>query len=79
MVSLFNMFLHVHVLTRDEKEGRKKEASKVKPTTRQSNTAHSRQYITFPKKNKLPRVGHVHTYSPLLGGCYDYDNTINLL
>ena len=23
--------------------------------------------------------GSNHNYSPLLGGCYDYDNTINLL
>ena len=35
----------------------KKEASKVKQTTRQSNTAHPRQSYTFPKKNELPRVG----------------------
>ena len=35
---------------RDEKEERKKEASKVKQTTRQSNTAH-------------PRQSHVRTYT----------------
>ena len=32
------------------REGSKKEASKIKQTTRQSNTA-------VPKKNELPRVG----------------------
>ena len=35
----------VHVLMRDA-EGRKKEASKVKQTTRQSNTAHPRQSLS---------------------------------
>ena len=34
-----------------------KEASKVKQTTRQSNTVRPRQSGTFPKKNELPRVG----------------------
>ena len=33
----------MHVLLRDEKEGRKEEASRVKQTTRQSNTAHPRR------------------------------------
>ena len=48
--------IHVHVsIMGDEKEGRKKEASKVKQT-RQNNTAHPRQLI-FPEKNELPRVG----------------------
>ena len=37
---------------RDEKEERKKHASKVKQT-RQSNTAHPRQTL-FPEKNELP-------------------------
>ena len=35
---------------RDAKEGRKKEASKVKQTTRQSNTAHPRQLFNFLRK-----------------------------
>ena len=35
----------------------KKEASKVKQTTRQNNTAHPRQSVTLLKKNELPRVG----------------------
>ena len=39
---------------RDE-EGRKKEASKVKQTTRQSNTAHPRQSLFL--RNELPRMG----------------------
>ena len=43
----------VHVLMRDEKEERKKQA-RTNKQTRQSNTAHPRQ---FPKKNELPRVG----------------------
>ena len=41
----------VHVLIREENEGRK---STVKQT-RQSNTAHLRQSL-FQKKNELPRV-----------------------
>ena len=40
---------NVHVLMRDEKEGRKKETSKVKQTTRQSNTAHPRQSLFLRK------------------------------
>ena len=46
----------IHVLMRDEEEGRKKEASKVKQTTRQSNTS-TPKAVTFSKKNELPRVG----------------------
>ena len=46
----------VHVLMRDEKEGRK-EASKVKQTTRQSNTAHPRQSLFLRKMSYVPRVG----------------------
>ena len=41
---------------RDE-EGKKKEASKVKQTIRQSNTASTPKAVTFPKKNELPQVG----------------------
>ena len=47
--------MYIHVLMRDENEGRKK-ASKVKQTTRQSNTAHPRQSL-FLSENELPRVG----------------------
>ena len=38
---------------RDEKEGRKKEASKVKQTTRQSNAAHPRQSFFLRKMSCL--------------------------
>ena len=38
---------------RDEKEGRKKEVSKVKQTKRQSNTAHPRQSLFLRKKSCL--------------------------
>ena len=44
-----------YMLMRDA-EGRKKEAIKVKQTTRQSNTTHPRQSF-FLSKNELPRVG----------------------
>ena len=44
---------YIHVLMRDEKEGRKKEASKVKQTTRQSNTARARQSLFLRKMNCL--------------------------
>ena len=37
------------LIMRDEKEGRKEEASKVKQTTRQSNTAHTRQSLLQEK------------------------------
>ena len=40
------MYMYIHVLMR---EGRKKEASKVKQTTRQSNTAHPRQSLFLRK------------------------------
>ena len=48
------------VLMRDEKEGRKKEASKVKQTTRQSNTAHPRQDVTSCTRKYM--YMHVHVY-----------------
>ena len=38
-----------------DKEGRKKEASKVIQITRQSNTAHPRESLF--KKKELPRLG----------------------
>ena len=40
---------NAHVLMREEERS--------KQTTKQSNTAHPRQSVTFPKKNELPRVG----------------------
>ena len=45
----------IHVLMRDEKEDRKKQARSNKQT-RQSNTAHPKQSL-FLEKNELPRVG----------------------
>ena len=62
----------MHVLIRYEKEGRKegrkKEASKVKQTTIEAKQHSTPKAVTFPKKNELPRVGHVHTciHSPVL-------------
>ena len=50
------------MLMRDA-EGRKKEASKVKQTTRQSNTAHPRQSL-FQRKNYLPQTEHSTSYIP---------------
>ena len=41
--------IKVHVLMRDEKEGRKKQARSNKQTTRQSNTAHPRQSLSKKK------------------------------
>ena len=46
-------YMYIHVVMRDEKEGRKKEASKVKQTTRQSNTAHPRQSLFLRKMSCL--------------------------
>ena len=46
----------IHVLMRDEKEERKKQARSNKQT-RQSNTAHASKAVTFPNKNELPQVG----------------------
>ena len=40
------MYICIHVLMRDEKKGRKKQARSNKHST-----------PTFPKKNELPRVG----------------------
>ena len=47
--SISDLLVHIHVLMRDEKEGRKKEASKVKQTTKQRNTAHPRQSLFLRK------------------------------
>ena len=48
--------LQRHVLMRDEKEGRKKEASKVKQTNKAKQHSTPKE-VTFPKTNELPRVG----------------------
>ena len=52
LVSNIQYAIYVYML-RDEKEGRKKEASKVKQTTRQSNTAHPRQSLFLRKMSCL--------------------------
>ena len=41
---------------RDEKEGRKKEASKIKQTNKAKQHG-TPKAVTFPRKNELPRVG----------------------
>ena len=70
IVHLMNR-LYMYMLMRDE-EGRKKEASKVKQTTRQNNTAHPRKSL-FQRKNKLSRVGFEPMYIfPLLHIVYNY-------
>ena len=65
------MYTHsVHVLMRDEKEGRK-EASKVKQTTKQSNTAHPRQSL-FPRMYTIHVHVHTCTFSPCMLYTYMY-------
>ena len=48
----------VHVLMRDEKEGSSKQGQTNK--AKQHSTP---KVVTFPKKNELPRVGHVHLHA----------------
>ena len=50
------MYMFTHVLMRDEKEGRRKEASMVKQTNKAKQHS-TPKAVTFPKKNELPRVG----------------------
>ena len=50
---------------RDEKEERKKEASKVKQTNKAKQHS-TPKAVTFPKKNELPRVGLKHVHVPVL-------------
>ena len=45
---------YVHVLMRDEKEGRKKQA---RSNQQQGKATQYTKAVTFPKKNELPRVG----------------------
>ena len=47
---------HIHVLMRDEKEGRKKQARSSKQQGKAT------QAVTFPKKNELPRVWEMYVY-----------------
>ena len=48
------LYTHVHVLMREEKEGRKKQARSNNIKAKQHSTPKG---VTFPKKNELPRVG----------------------
>ena len=48
LTTLHHVYIHVHVLMKDEEE-RKKEASKIKQITKQSNTAHPRQSLFLRK------------------------------
>ena len=50
-------------------EGRKTEASKVKQTTKQSNTYSTPKAVTFPKKNELLRVGLEPTHPTCTAIC----------
>ena len=52
------MIVDVHVLMRDEKEGREKQARSNEQRGKLSNIQCSTpKAVTFPKKNELPRVG----------------------
>ena len=51
------MYIHVHVLIRDEKEGRKKQARSNKQTNNKAKQHSTLKTVTFPNKNELPRVG----------------------
>ena len=55
MYYIYNYIIYIYILMRDE-EGKNKEASEVKQTTRQRNIPHPRQLL-FQRKNELPRVG----------------------
>ena len=60
-LSLLPFTLHyVHVLMRDEKEGRKKQARSNKQTNKAKQHSTSKA-VTFPLKNELP---HVHESLP---------------
>ena len=52
--SLINIYMYVHVLMSNEKEGRKKQARSNKQQGKQHSTPKA---VAFPKKNELPRVG----------------------
>ena len=51
-------YVMIHVLMRDEKEVRKKQARSYKQQAKQHSTPKA---VTFPKKNELPQVGLEHT------------------
>ena len=78
---------NVHVLMRDEKEGRKKQASSNKQTNKAKQHS-TPKAVTFPKKNELPQVGFepttLYTLDRALNHMYVYycfaysDNAFNL-
>ena len=53
MVTIVYAISVIHVLMRDEKEGRKKQGM----SNKQDKATHHTQAVTFPKKNELPQVG----------------------
>ena len=71
MLLVYTTHIHtVYVLMRDEKEGRKKEASKVKQT-RQSNTAHRTTDSVIREDTCICAVEdetHSDEYYPILWG-----------
>ena len=50
----------------DEKEERKKERNEQGQTNNKAKQHSTPKAVTFPKKNELPRVGHISCYSQLL-------------
>ena len=48
---------YIHVLMRDEKEGKKKQARSNKQTNNKAKQHSTPKAVTSPKKNELPRVG----------------------
>ena len=57
-IIILGCHVHVHVLMRDEKEGRKKRARSNKVNVQYKAKQHSTpKAVTFPKKDELPRVG----------------------
>ena len=57
------------LLYNERGEGRKKEASKVKQINKAKQHS-TPKAVTFPKKNELPRVGHVHVDTCMIGTVY---------
>ena len=56
----------IHVLMKDEKEGRKKEARSNKQQFFKAKQHSTPKAVTLPKKNELPRMGqyvYVHVYT----------------
>ena len=57
------LYMYIHVLMKDEKEGRKKQARSIK-TTRQSNTAHPRQSLFLRKMSCFRQSALPLSYVP---------------